>query len=217
MDKNNTKRYRDRFRILLIIYFFSESFYDPTRPQLVGLLKSEVRIQKLDFLIRYPSYLCYELILMVQEDPKQDRTSIKRIVKDIFDSQEPELRTNDMKKFLYGAWEKLDKTVAFLMAHGLVYFDSKRGSTLKQYQKEYYLTQYGKNKVEAGLKAINSFKWYEQRCEMIKKYFGDLKGSDLKALQYEHESYKDALINDYIRDIALQTKQLFTEEFNESL
>ena len=217
MEGNSNKRHRDRLRIFLIIYHFSEPFINVDKPHLVGLLKSEVRIQKLDFLIRYPSYLCYELILKMQEDPLINRNEIETVVKTIFSSQEPQLRTQEMKKFLYGAWEDLDKTISFLMAHGLIDFDSKVGSNLKKYDKEYFLTQLGKDKIEAGLRELPGLQWYQQRCNLIKKYFGDMKGSELKALQYEHDAYKGALINDYIKDIAELTEQLYNREFQKEI
>ena len=217
MEDALAKKYRDRLRILFIIYFFSEPYVDPENSRYVGILRSEVRIQKLDFLIRYPSYLCYELILKVKDNPSLDRDQIKKIIKHIIESDEPQLRTVEMKKFLYGAWEHLDKKIAFLKAHGLINFTSQIGRDLREHKKEYYLTEFGKQKVESGLAEMPSAAWYSERCGLIKKFFGDLKGTELKALQYRHEEYKEALINQYILDIEQQTKKLFSEEFQESL
>ncbi|PWS32262.1 hypothetical protein [Pedobacter paludis] len=217
MEENLNKKYRDRLRILLIIYFFSEPFQDNDKPKVIARLKSEVKVQKLDFLIRYPSYLCYELMLKMNEDSSIDRSEIKKLVGEIIDSHEPEIRTIDMRKFLYGAWENLDKTINFLKSHGLIDFESKIDSSLKQYNKEYFLTSFGKQKVENGLNTISGLKWYSDRCAIIKKYFGDLKGSELKALQYGHTQYKDAMINQYIHDIAEEAKNMFNKEFNEAL
>lgn len=217
MDHNPNKRYRDRLRILLIIYFFSEDCSDAKNPSIVGLLKSEVKIQKLDFFIRYPSYLCYELILKMEEDSAIDREEVKSIVREILESNEPEMRTLDMKKFLYGAWESLDLTLNFLKAHGLIDFDSKVGSDLHRYQKEYFLTRLGKTKVLEGLSSIPGLEWYNNRCLLIKKYFGNLSGTELKALQYGHEKYKGALINEYIQDISYETRELFVKSFKEEI
>ncbi|MGF6927385.1 DNA-binding PadR family transcriptional regulator [Chitinophaga sp. W2I13] len=216
-DDSLNKKYRDRLRILLIIYFFSEPYSSSDKLHLIGVLKSEVKIQKLDFLIRYPSYLCYELILKLRENPAIDQLEIKNIVRKIIKSEEPQIRTIDMKKFLYGAWEYLDRTISFLKAHGLIDFKSELGKDFKQRKKEYYLTTLGKTNIEKALKALPSIGWYAERCELIKKYFGDLGGTDLKALQYQHEEYKDAMINQYIQDIEQQTTILFKEEFKEAI
>jgi hypothetical protein len=63
MDENEKIRtYKDRLRIFLIIYVFSEPYSDAELPKLSRIFQSEQRIQKIDFLLRNTDYLCHELL-----------------------------------------------------------------------------------------------------------------------------------------------------------
>jgi hypothetical protein len=84
---------------------------------------------------------------------------------------------------------------------------------MTQYQKEYYLTNYGVEKIEKGLAKLSSLKWYVDRCELIKKYFGDLSGTELKQMQYEHPEYRDANWNEKIQDIETRVRKRFEEQY----
>jgi hypothetical protein len=99
-------QYRDRLRILLIIYFFSEDYHDASTPHWVKVFRSEVKIQKIDFLIRYPDYLCFE-ILELMVGSKFSPEEIKTVVMSIFLDDEPEVRREDMLRYLFGAYEYL--------------------------------------------------------------------------------------------------------------
>ena len=116
--------YRKRLRVLLILYFFSEDTEDAINSELVKIFRTETKIQKIDFLIRYPSYLCFELLRLVEEDTGQNIEEIKETVKLIFKDNEPKLRTDEMKRFFYGAYEELDDIVAFLKSVSLVEYRS---------------------------------------------------------------------------------------------
>src|SRR5690554_4342884 len=100
----NIRNYKDRLRILFILYFFGESVDDPSKPNAVRVFKTETRIQKIDFLIRNPDYLAYELLTIAKTDSTLMQ-EIKGIVKHIFDQQEPVLRRMEMERFFFGAFE----------------------------------------------------------------------------------------------------------------
>jgi hypothetical protein len=68
-EERKITEYKDRFRIFLILCGFSEYYNDRAQPSYKRLFKSEVRIQKFDFLIRNPGYLAYELLGIVKKDP----------------------------------------------------------------------------------------------------------------------------------------------------
>ena len=87
MDNNNNederlKIYKDRFRIILILYYFSEDYLREEQPERRKIFKSEIKIQALNFLIRYPDYLAYELMEMVSEGLIDDKENIKNIIKE---------------------------------------------------------------------------------------------------------------------------------------
>lgn len=212
---NNT--YRERLRILLILYFFSEPVDDPSNLHLARVFKSEVKIQKIDFLIRYPCYFCYELLAMYVEKNTPNREQTKKIVREIFQNDEPELKTDEMRRFFYGAYEELNEIISFLTSVNLVVFKHRKSAGLLNIQKEYYLTHFGVEKIEQGLRKVSSAQWYFHRCELILEYFGDLSGSQLKTRQYAIEEYKDTPLNSYIADVEEHVRNQYATIFGEIL
>ncbi|PLR99044.1 hypothetical protein [Bacillus sp. T33-2] len=195
--------YRDKLRILLILYFFSENIseYSEFHPEYVKVFKSEVKIQKIDFLIRYPDYLANELLNLIEEK-EVGKEKIKQHVKDIFSSEEPELRREDMLRYFFGAYEELDYIISFLVSFGFIKFESRRNISGRIFDKLYYLSQYGVDKIEKEILIdLEKANWYQQRMLLIKEYFGDLSGTELKIRQYEYEQYRTTPINQYIQGI----------------
>ncbi|NFD75941.1 hypothetical protein FC826_14685 [Clostridium botulinum] len=210
--------YRDRLRLLLILYFFSENYNNPEKPHRSKILESEVKIQKIDFLIRYPDYFSYELIDLCKNDSKVNPNEIKLIVKDIFNSKESEIRCIEMTRYLFGAYEELDNIVSFLVAYGFLEFNDRRSVQNKHYKKKYFLTNYAIEKIQNEI-LINlpAAKWYIDRCSLIKKFFGDLSGTELKIHQYNHEEYRTTALGDYITNINEKVKSFYKEQFGEEL
>lgn len=209
--------YRERLRVLLILYFFSDPYSSVENPDLVRIFRSEVKIQKIDFLIRYPSYLCYELLRLHEEAGTPNLHDTQTIVSKIFNNEEPQLKTDEMRRFFYGAYEDLDNIIAFLSAVNLVVFRHKKNVALKSIQKEYYLTEYALEKIETGLKVVEATKWYFERCQLIRQYFGDLAGSELKSRQYAIEEYRDTPLGNYIQDIEHQVRTKYQQLFSQTL
>lgn len=216
LENENFRLYKDRIRIFFILYFFSEDYMNPTEPHLVKVFNSEVRIQKIDFLIRNPDYLAYELLLFAKEG-KFSRTEIKLIVKDIFAKKEPVIRRLEMEKFFFGAYEDIDDVIGFLKSIGFIEFKSEKNINLKTINKCYYITNLACEKVNMDLNKLQTLEWYIKRCELINNYFGDLSGSQLKALQYEIDEYRNTSYKEYINDIQDQVKKLFLDIFGEEL
>lgn len=212
-----TNPYRERLRILLILYFFSEPFDNSLQPTFVRVFRSEVKIQKIDFLIRYPSYLCYELMRLYEERGSPNFTDLREIIKTIFDHHEPQLRTDEMIRFFYGAYEELDDILVFLKSVGLVDVSSRKSVGLRDIQKEYFLTKYGVDKIEKNLYSIQAARWYFDRCELIKQYFGDLSGSAFKNRQYDIEVYRETPLGNYITDIEHLVKEKYSDLFHTQL
>lgn len=213
--------YRSRLRILLILYFFSEEIDSSSelRPEFVKVFKSEVKIQKIDFLIRYPDYLASELLFLVESsNPKANKNEIKEIIRGIFRDNEPELRREEMLRFFFGAYEDIDDIIAFLVSRNFIKYESKRSVDQRVFNKAYYLTKFGVDKIENEiLSNLAKANWYKERCELINKYFGDLTGSELKFRQYQHKEYKNTQLNQYINGIEEQVKNKFLEIYGEEL
>jgi len=125
MEQQIIKINKDRIRIFLILFFFSEEHNDSSVPNFKRLFESEVKLQKLDFWVRNPDYFSYSL-LAIAEKELTIKQEIKDIVKKIFEDREPEIRREDMRKFLYGAHEDITKAIAFLDSVDLIKFVSKK-------------------------------------------------------------------------------------------
>ena len=67
------------------------------------------------------------------------------------------------------------------------------------------------------MKEISSISWYEKRCKLIKKYFGELSGSELKVRQYQIEKYRDTPLNQYIESVIDETKKMYIDLYGEEL
>lgn len=207
--------YRDRLRIILILYFFSEDYINEDNPELVKVFYSEVRIQKIDFLIRYPDYLCFELI---EQKTASNKYEIQNIIKDIFKSNEPEVRREEMLRYIYGAYEDIDNIISFWISTGFIKYDSKINVAGKYYDKSYYITQKGIRKIENDILGnMDSAQWYIERCKLIKKYLGGMGGTELKDKQYMHPEYKNTNIGCYISAIGDKVKKIYLEEYGEGL
>ncbi|MFE8091041.1 hypothetical protein [Bacillus toyonensis] len=215
------RSYRDKLRILLILYFFSDEIdeKEDMNPTYVRVFKSEVRIQKIDFLIRYPDYLSFELLNLLENDKvSYSKNDIKNHVKNIFNSNEPDFRRDEMHRYFFGAYEEIDHIILFLEAYGFIKYKSRKNVSGKIFDKIYYLTEFGVDKIEHGiLKNSNKVNWYRDRCVLIKTYFGDLSGSELKVRQYEHKEYRTTPINEYIKGIQEGVKSKYFEIFKEEL
>lgn len=210
MDEQGIIRlYKDRIRIFLIIYFFSEDYSEPENPKYKKVFRSEVKIQKIDFLLRNPDYLAYELLNIAKED-NTVKTEIKKIIKEIFSSKEPELKRLEMEKFLFGAYEDIDDVIGFLESIRLIKFSSNKNTILKTIEKQYFITELAVEKVKNNLHTLSTLKWYVERCNLIKRFFGDMSGSQLKISQYKIDEYRNTSYNDYIKSIQNKVKEEFT-------
>lgn len=216
IDYNAIRLYKDRIRIFFIIYFFSEDYKDLEHSNCCKVLHSEVKIQKLDFLLRNPDYLSYELLELMKSG-RAEKTEIKDIIKTIFTENEPEIRKLEMEKFFFGAYEDIDHVISFLVTCGFIEFKSKRDTNLRVIKKSYYITKEADKKINENFNEIDVLNWYIDRCTLIKKYFGDFSGTELKVLQYQIEEYKNTSYREFINGINELVKKTYSEEFGEIL
>lgn len=216
VDFDEIRKYKDRIRIFYIIYFFSEMYAGSENEDCCKVLNTEVKIQKLDFLIRNPDYLCFELLAVCNRNDV-DKNEIKQIVKNIFCSHEPQIRRLEMERFFFGAYEDIDEVIAFLVTVGFIKYKVQRNSVLKLTEKRYYVTNLADEKMKLPMDTTPYLKWYLERCLLIKKYFGEYTGTQLKNLQYKIEQYRDTTYREYIRNIDDLVRQKYYEEFGEML
>lgn len=210
------KKIRDRLRVTLILYTFSEPINIEDNVDVVRAFYTEIKIQALDFLLRYPDFLSCELMDLMTNDSRIDKSEIQSVIKEIYKNDEPILRVDEMQKFFYGAYESIDDVILFLKSVRFVVFESKRRSDLHTYDKTYYITKRCTQQVENNLLNIPSVKWYYDRCQLIKKYFNQFNGSDLKKRQYRYKEY-NVPYTTLIKNLNEQVRYDFHKHFNEEL
>ncbi|WP_192822103.1 hypothetical protein [Rufibacter sp. LB8] len=209
--------YKDRFRVLLILYFFAEDIPTDKKKGYTKAFKSEVKIQALDFLIRNPDYLAYELLVLAENDPCIDKAEVKGIVKMIFSNNEPIIRRVEMERFFYGAYEDIDNIVAFLKSIGFIDFESQKRIDGRVANKVYYVSDLAIDRIEKSLSQMPSIQWYFDRCTLLKRFFGEVTGSELKISQYKVEEYKNTLYKTYISEITEKVKEMYQDFYGEKL
>lgn len=211
------KKFRDRLRIVLILYTFSRPIQKESNTNIARVFYTEIKIQALDFLLRYPDFLSCELMDLMANDNSINKSEIQSIIKEIYANEEPILRVEEMQKFFFGAYESIDGVILFLKSVGFVDFESKRRSDLQTYDKTYYITNRCIQQIENNLLNIPCVKWYYDRCELIKRYFDIFNGSDLKKRQYRYKEYADIPYTMLIQNLNEQVRRNYHEHFNELL
>ena len=208
---------RQAIRILFILYFCGDNRNEPL--PLFGdythYIESESRLQKFDFWIRYPDHLAAALIWGCQpgNDLANRADEVKRIVRSIFQDQEPALRWTPMRRFLRGAYEPLDDLMIFLTSRWLAY----RRITEKGHRTCYYLTRKGHDAVTDILKECGETLWYSERCRLLNSFYGHLNGFEIRKIQYLNEEYKDTPYWQVIGRIEAKVRQQFELAFGEVL
>ena len=199
----------DAARLLLVLdTFASPSTAAP--PQLVATVRDavvrhftpEYLFQKLDFLMRYPRHLAYELAELHRlgvpsatngEDVVADIRSILR-------DNEPELRTDAYRKFWRGAYERLDAVESWWLSRRLVFVRAElRGDAPPQ--KHYFLTPAVAVIAERLRHEVVHARWYSARAQLLHRYFGGLSAAAIKSLQYDLPGYREAQLGAPIPDI----------------
>ena len=214
---NPLKKTRDRLRITLILYTFSKPIRIKENAEIAKVFYTEIKIQALDFLLRYPDFLSCELMDLMISDGSIDKTEIQTIIKEIYQNEEPVIRVDEMQKFFYGAYESIDRAILFLKSVRFIDFDSKRRTDLQLYDKTYYITQHCIQQIESNLLNIPSVKWYYERCELIKKYFDHFNGTELKKRQYKYKEYANVPYTALIQNLNEQVRRSYHQHFYEEL
>lgn len=210
------KKIRDKLRITLILYIFSDPIRVDENEDIKRVFYTEIKIQALDFLLRYPDFLSCELMDLMVNNSQLDKSEIQAIIKEIYLNEEPILRVDEMQRFFYGAYESIDSVILFLKSVNFIDFESKRRSDLQPYDKTYFIKQRCIHQIENNLLNIPSVKWYYDRCQLIKKYFNQFNGSDLKKRQYRYKEY-NVPYTALIQSLNELVRRNYYEHFNEEL
>ncbi|PSL53240.1 hypothetical protein B0I31_10930 [Saccharothrix carnea] len=164
----------------------------------VKVIRSELRLQALDFWLRNPDYLADELVTKVESGELPD--SCLDTARYLLDDPEPDLRWYPMPRWHYGAYEAIDDAFAILDAYGLALV-RRKGGVVKAARSEFFLTGKGQAAV-ADLTAEPRLSWYTRQVGLVALVSGDDLGSELKKRQYRQAEYAKTELGVAIAPIA---------------
>jgi hypothetical protein len=187
-----TTRMQDAVRLLMLIKEAAEPVAaadiagDAALETAVGVVRTQVRLQKLDFWVRNPDYLANEL-LNDYENGDND-PALLQMAGEILDSEEPELRRYPMLRYLFGAYEDLEDALAVLRQADLV-VRRKKGRPGHVVQTNYFLLEAGSEMVKRIRQEFEDLAWYSYRSALVVELADGQGATQLRDRQYIQEEY----------------------------
>jgi hypothetical protein len=207
VGERSTSVQQDAVRLLLLIHTAGEPLEQPISADApansVAVLRTQVLLQKLDFWVRNPDYLADELLTRFENEGDQRDLAMAG---EILDSDQPEVRSYPMLRYLFGAYEPLDEALAVLAAPGLV-VPRRRGVPGHVIQHDYYLTTAGRTSAEAIVATAPAFVYYVERTRLVVDLAAGKRGSALRDIQYLQAEYADAQLGSYIAGISERARK----------
>jgi hypothetical protein len=204
-------RTQDAIRLLMLLNAAAEPFEtgghvddDTAVTSAVGVVRSQVRLQKLDFWVRNPDYLANEL-LNDYENGDGDPTLLG-LADEILSSEEPELRTYPMLRWLFGAYEPLDDALAILASAGLI-IRRIRGTLEHVNRHDYYLLQAGRELADSAAAEYEPLSWYAARSYLVVQLTRGQGATQLKDRQYLVDEYVNTPHGQTIPSIARRARE----------
>jgi len=192
-------------RLLAVIVAGVEKVRDESwGAEIVGVLRSESRLQALDFWMRNPDYLANELLREFEQTADQ---RFLATVSEILESREPDIRRFPMVRYLFGAFEPLDDALALLRAYDLVRVvrEGIPGQRIREHL--YLLTTKGQLAAEALSSMADELKWYATRAALVVQVAGEAGGRALKDRQYLQARYAETEIGKVITPITDRVRE----------
>ncbi|MBU6533214.1 hypothetical protein HZS56_19195 [Streptomyces sp. A108] len=199
-------------RLLLLIHGAGErpnelDLADPSLTDAVGVVRTQVRLQKLDFWLRNPDYLADELLTDYE---RSREPGLLEWAGKILDSEEPEVRRYPMLRHHFGAYEPLDDALAVLRSAGLL-VRKRRGNVSRVRQHDYYLMPAGAQVAAQIVHDAPEFSYYVKRVELVVALADGLGGTDLKKRQYLQREYAEAARGSRIGSVSTRARARLSE------
>jgi hypothetical protein len=206
-------RFSDAIRILLLIAAVAaplDAGERATAPaNAVAVVKAESRLQKLDFWLRNPDYLADELL---NDYERSHEAILLDLAGNILDSDEPEVCAIPMVRYLFGAFEALDRALSVLVAPRLLVVTQHRRNQ-RVLQDNYYLTEKGRELARQATEQFPELAWYTERALLVQA-LAEATGHSALALrrrQYLQRDYAETPLNEIIPSIAARTRARLAE------
>ncbi|SEF27642.1 hypothetical protein SAMN05421837_103973 [Amycolatopsis pretoriensis] len=185
-------------RLLVILGSCGEAVAPGDPAGAVKVVRSEMRLQALDFWLRNPDYLAGELVTKVEAG--ELATSYLDTADHLLKSPEPDLRWYPMPRWHFGAYEAIDDAFAVLDAYGLALV-SRLGGVVKTARSQFFLTTKGQTAVN-DLAHEPHLSWYTEQVKLVALAAGTDSGSVLKQRQYRQAEYARTKLGTIIAPIA---------------
>jgi hypothetical protein len=166
----------------------------------VQVIRSEKRLQALDFWLRNPDYLADEIVTAVETGALVG--SYLQVAEGLLTEPEPALRHFPTPKWFYGAYEAVDDAFALLQSYGLARV-KRRGAPPKRLQNQFFLTEDGARAAD-DMASTNVLDWYAKQANLVHLVAGSDSGTRLKERQYAQETYAKTRWGNSISAIAEQ-------------
>ncbi len=164
----------------------------PEHDQVEGtrrVLRSETKLQKLDFWVRYPDYLADELLTEVEAE-RLDRERGLADATLLLETQEPALHLYPMARYLRGAYERKDNALALLKSCGHLAIRRQETSPLNcQARRDFYLLEKGERAVSTLRTDFPILTWYDEQAARAATFAAHLSGAQCKDRQYSNAVY----------------------------
>ncbi len=170
----------------------------PGLARAVVVVRTTVRLQKLDFWLRNPDYLADELLNDYETSREEP---LLAMAASILDSEEPEVRRYPMLRNRFGAWENIDNAMAVLRGAGLA-VRKRRGTIERVRQSDYYLLDEGRRVARDIVATDSVFQYYVDRVDLVVRLADGLGGTQLKKRQYLQREYADTPLHEHISTVA---------------
>lgn len=197
-------------RVLVLLNTCGDPVTDADPDGFVKVIRSELRLQALDFWLRNPDYLADQIISKVAIG-ELDAARYLSLAQDLLDGDEPNLHWYPMPKWLRGAYEALDDSFSMLQSYGLAEV-RRKGSPPQRYRNEFFLKAPGVT-AAAELAADPVLSWYSRQAELVDLVAGSDKGGRLKERQYEQAEYAQTELGLRIASIAPVVRERLATQF----
>lgn len=197
-------------RVLVLLDRCGDPITDADPDGFVKVIRSELRLQALDFWLRNPDYLADQVISKVAAGELAAGKYLP-LAQDLLDGLEPNLHWYPMPKWLRGAYEALDDAFSLLQSYGLAEV-RRKGKPPQRHRNEFFLRPAG---VAAAveLAADPVLSWYGRQAELVGLVAGSDKGSRLKERQYEQAEYAETQLGLRIASIAPVVRERLSTQF----
>lgn len=209
-DRPDATKNQHAIRLLVLMDTCGDAVSGDDPPGLVKVVRSELRLQALDFWLRNPDYLAGELITKVAAGGVDAATYLP-LAQGLLDDPEPNLRWYPTPKWLRGAYEALDDAFSMLQSYGLAEV-RRQGSPPLSHRNEFFLTQKGVA-AAADLAGDAVLSWYGKQAALVHLVAGSDKGGRLKERQYEQAEYAQTQLGMRIRSIAPAVRERLAEQY----